>query len=130
LLSPFGRLRLAALAVMLFAAKPILAQPAGDADAGRDAFAAQCKVCHGGAVAPSLRGVVGRPIASVADFPAYSDALKKHAGETWTEDGLSTFLKDPGAFAPGTRMMMAVPDDQARADIVAYLKALAAPKPD
>ena len=109
-------------------APPPAAPPPGDEEAGREAFAAQCRVCHAGAIAPALRGVVGRPIASVADFGGYSEGLKRHASETWTEASLDAFLKAPADFAPGTRMLMAVPDDKARADIVAYLKALAAPE--
>ncbi len=100
------------------------ALPPGDEEAGAELYAAQCKGCHTVSIAPSLRGVADRPIASEADFHGYSDALKAKSGETWTVENLDAFLKSPPTFAPGTRMVMAVPDAQARADIIAYIRSL------
>ena len=71
---------------------PSWSQPFGKAEqaAGRKLFNDHCVVCHvrmpGKRFGPSLKGVVGRPAASVAGFP-YSDALKK-SGLVWTEDNL------------------------------------------
>lgn len=100
----------------------------GDAEAGAEIYAAQCKGCHTVSIAPTLRGVANRPIASVADFGGYSTALKARSGEAWTAKALDAFLTAPGTFAPGTRMVMAVPDAQARADLVAYLLSLPPPR--
>jgi cytochrome c len=73
------------------------------------------------AIAPGLRGVIGREIASVPGF-AYSPALQALEG-VWTEERLDAFLKSPGEFAPGTTMgAIAVPDDGERAALVRYLK--------
>jgi cytochrome c len=88
-----------------------------------------CQMCHnlakGGGVilGPPLYGVVGRTRASVPGF-AYSDAMKAKGG-TWTPQDIFTFIKDPQAFVPGTKMTFSgEPDPQKRADIVAYLDTL------
>lgn len=99
----------------------VTAAPALAAD-GAQLFAMQCKMCHaGGPMGPSLAGVAGGDIAS-KDF-AYSPALKAKQG-TWTDANLDAYLKSPAAFAPGTKMMMAVPSDENRAAVIAYLKTL------
>jgi cytochrome c len=107
-------------AALSLAATPVLA-----AD-GAQLFAMQCKMCHqpagSTAMAPSLAGVAGGPIAAKADFN-YSPALKNHGG-TWTDDNLNAFLKNPSAFAPGTKMMVSAPADENRAALVDYLKTL------
>lgn len=99
----------------------------GDAESGADIFAIDCRTCHGGMIAPALRGVVGRPIASLSSYAGYSDALKAKGGETWTETNLDTFLTAPGEFAPGTLMIKTLPEATMRADVIAYLKSLPAP---
>ena len=99
----------------------------GDPAAGKRA-AAICASCHtfaqGGAnlAGPNLWGVAGRDIAS-AEGVTYSDALSGIAG-TWTPEALDAFLADPQAFAPGSAMMIALPRNQQRADVVAYLQTL------
>lgn len=100
------------------------ASPAFAADGGK-LFALQCKSCHGAAsspAGPALAGVAGAPIAGRKDY-AYSTGLKAKAG-TWTDANLDAFLKAPAAFAPGTRMMTAVPSAEARAALIAHLKTL------
>ncbi len=99
---------------------------AQDAAAGKAAFIGRCGACHqvdtakSGPIAPSLKGVAGRKIASLADFN-YSDALKAKSGR-WTSAELETFLASPMKAVPGTKMMMAVPNAADRANLVAYLK--------
>lgn len=104
------------------------AQMVGDEEAGAEIYAAQCKGCHTVSIAPTLRGVADRPIASVAGFAGYSDALKGKAGQTWTAENLDAFLTAPAAFAPGTRMVMSIGDTQARADVIAYIRSLPPPR--
>jgi cytochrome c len=99
----------------------------GDADAGAELYSSVCKECHGVSIAPSLRGVVGRPIASV-EFFDYSDALMAKKSMTWTEANLNAFLSSPAEFAPGTQMTKSIDDAQTRADIIAYLATLPPPK--
>ena len=109
--------RLAA-AALLFA---LAAGPALAAD-GAQLFNMQCKMCHaGGPMGPALNGVAGAPIASKTY--AYSAGLKAKGG-TWTDANLDAFLKAPSAFAPGTKMMVAVPNAENRAAIIGYLKTL------
>jgi cytochrome c len=88
-----------------------------------------CQACHNfekGApakVGPPLYGVVGRPVASIAGF-AYSDVLKGMGGD-WTYDKIFSFIKNPKAMEPGTKMSYpGEPDAKKRADILAYLKTL------
>lgn len=109
---------LALPAVLAFAA------PAGAAE-GERLFNLQCKSCHGAKstpMGPTLSGVFGADIAGRADF-SYSAGLKAKEG-TWTAQALDSYLAKPMAFAPGTRMMVAVPAATSRAEIIDYLKTL------
>jgi cytochrome c len=99
----------------------------GDPDAGAEIYSSVCKECHGVSLAPTLRGVVGRPIASVKSFD-YSDALEVKKAMAWTEANLDAFLSSPDDFAPGTQMNKKVADPQSRADVIAYLATLPPPK--
>lgn len=100
----------------------------GDADAGAEIYATDCRGCHAVSIAPTLRGVLNRPIASAAGFAGYSEALKAKSPETWTEASLDAFLTAPQTFAPGTLMVKATPDAQQRADLIAYLASLPPPR--
>jgi cytochrome c len=67
-----------------------------------------CLRCHSfgsstpTSTAPSLLHVYGRPVASDA-FANYSDALKSKGG-SWNDENLSSFLRNPNSYAPGTQM--------------------------
>ncbi len=92
---------------------------------GAETFNTHCGDCHtltgeSGMVAPSLKGVVGRKIASLSDFQ-YSDALKAKGG-AWTEANLDAFLANPKAFAPGTTMFGGAPEPADRKAIIEFLK--------
>jgi cytochrome c len=93
---------------------------------GEQVFNDKCGDCHTleatpGATAPPLKGVVGRKIASIADF-SYSDALKAKAGGTWTEAALDAYLANPQAFAPGNVMFGGASDPTDRKAVIDYLK--------
>ena len=101
---------------------------AGDAAKG-EKLTKKCTACHsfdkGGKnkIGPNLYGILGRDVASVADF-AYSDALKGLGGK-WGYQELSEFIKKPKKYAPGTKMVFAglkKPED--RANLIAYLRSL------
>jgi cytochrome c len=98
-----------------------------DPAAGEKVFG-KCKACHKvdgtNGTGPHLNGVVGRAHASVPDF-GYSDAMKATGGETWTPDVLNTFLTNPKAYVPGTKMSFAgLPKVEDRANVIAYLATL------
>jgi cytochrome c len=101
----------------------------GDANAGAELFDSVCEECHGAAAtAPTLRGIIGRPAASVESFDGYSDALRAKKSLIWTPENLNLFLKSPKDFVPGTLMYKTVPDEKDRADIIAYLASLPPPR--
>ena len=98
----------------------------GDATRGRAVFA-RCAACHSvsagqNGVGPSLHGVFGRAAGGVAGF-GYSAALKA-SGKTWDVASLDHFIEAPSMDVAGTRMMFVLTDDQARADVIAYLSTL------
>jgi cytochrome c2 len=87
----------------------------------------QCIVCHTlseretVSVAPSLRGIVGRPVAAAEGF-AYSEAMAGFGGR-WSEDRLDRFLANPAATIPGTTMAFEGIDDAGeRRQIIGLLK--------
>jgi cytochrome c len=116
-----------ALALALAAAFAVAAAvPAAAAD-GQALFNAQCKSCHtvngtSSPAGPTLKGAVGRRIASASGF-TYSAGLKARTG-TWTDASLDAYLANPSGFAPGTRMFARVAQSEARAAIIEYLKTL------
>ena len=129
---------IAALAILgLAIAVAWLVQPTADPMAGADPglvargqdVARACEVCHAIApgsaprIGPSLRGIVGRPVAGV-DGHGYSPAMRA-AGGTWTVGRLDAFLTDPRRYLPGTSMAYAgLRDDADRAALIAYLETL------
>lgn len=97
---------------------------AQDVAAGKKVFA-QCAACHSldgsPGVGPSLKGVLGRQVGSLAGF-RFSRALKS-AGKTWDEALLKAYVSNPQAAFPGNVMPfsgLASPQDAA--DLVAFLK--------
>jgi cytochrome c len=117
---------LAAIAALLLGSLPSLA--AGDAAAGKQAFATTCGACHStepgvNKLGPSLAGVVGRKSGAVPGYN-FSPALTA-ANITWDEQTLDKFLEKPSADVHGTKMIVSVPNAEHRSDIIAYLKTLA-----
>ena len=109
----------------------ILAVPASaqNAERGKQVFE-QCSACHSLAtgqngLGPHLNGLFGRQSASVGDY-VYSPPLRR-ANVVWTPELLDNFLTDPqsGAFRGNKMPFAGLPDGQARADLIAYLKAAA-----
>jgi cytochrome c len=100
------------------------------------AQAKACLACHvfdkGGPnkTGPDLWDVVERPIASHEGF-SYSDDMKTPSGDKWTYENLNKFITNPKGFVPKTKMTFGgIKRDQARADLLAFLKTLSDnPKP-
>ena len=118
-------LKIAAIAasVAFVGAVPALAE--GDAVAGKAVFN-QCKACHQvgpeakNGVGPVLNGIVGR---KAGEFPGYnySDA-NKNSGLTWDEATLRSYLPDPKAKVPGTKMIFpGIKREKQLDDLMAYL---------
>jgi cytochrome c len=121
---------LATLALISLGSVAPAAEPKADAEAGKAIFSQRCGICHavstepGGPVAgPLMVGIIGRKAGSVPGFAMYSEALKK-SGITWSVKTLDDFLIMPMQKVPGTVMPMMLPDDQERADVVAYITTL------
>jgi len=108
-----------------------------DRSHGEQMAEAMCGMCHnfekggGATVGPALWGVAGTHVADIKDY-TFSPALLAHKDESWSDDTLSSWLKSPAGYAPGTRMGFGgIDSDKDRADIVAYLDSLSdkAPAP-
>lgn len=104
-------------------------QPSGDPARGAALFP-QCAACHSVApglhlTGPSLATIWGHRSATVGRFGRYSAALKR-AGVTWDAATLDRWLARPEAVVADTTMTFpGVADARQRADLIAYLKAVA-----
>ena len=105
----------------------------GDAALGKDVFK-KCMACHDAVteknkVGPHLVGIIGRKAGAAAGYK-YSKALiaKGEEGFLWSEEQISTYLKNPKDFIPGIKMAFSgLKDDADISNLIAYLKA--DPKP-
>ena len=117
--------RIAAVSFVLLLASPVLGAER-DASQGARAFRA-CAACHSlesgrNMTGPSLAGVWHRKAGTAPAFTRYSEVMKR-SDVTWDEKTLDAYLKDPAGFMPGNHMTFpGIPDDETRADIVAFLK--------
>lgn len=122
-------------------ARPRGAEPVDALLASADAAAGQltasaCAICHEltkrpeqARQGPPLWDIVGRPKAGIAGFE-YSEALRTMGGR-WTYEDLNSYLANPRAFVPGTKMeLRGIAEPRQRAALIAYLRSLSdAPKP-
>jgi glucose/arabinose dehydrogenase/cytochrome c2 len=113
-------------ATWVLAAAPALGL---DATAGKSIFRERCSVCHtaesgdnGGAQGPSLIGIMGRAAASAPQF-SYTAALRD-SKLTWNGATLKRFLAAPTTMVPGTSMVLAVPAETDRDNLVAYFQSV------
>jgi cytochrome c len=97
-----------------------------DVGAGKT-VSVKCEQCHDTSsaktvkIGPPLFGVVGRDRASIAGFD-YSAAMKAKGG-SWTYDELFKFVKEPGAYIPGTKMTFAgITSAKDRINLIAFLR--------
>ena len=99
---------------------------AQDAAAGEKVFVV-CRACHQIgetakiAIGPVLNGVIGRKAGTYAGY-SYS-AANKDSGLTWDEATFTTYIKNPRATVPGTKMIfIGITDEQKIKDLIAFLK--------
>lgn len=99
-----------------------------DAAKGEATFK-KCASCHtitpGGAngIGPNLHEILGDGVAQGRGGFAFSDALKTHGGK-WDWATMDAWLKNPKAFAPGTKMSFAgIGDAAERANLLVYMNA-------
>ena len=102
---------------------------AADANAGKTYFHQQCALCHsaqpgdnGGAQGPNLDGLFGRHSASDSQF-GYTKAMQT-ANLTWDAATLDRFLTSPTTVVPGSAMVVPIPKDTDRANVIAYFQAV------
>jgi len=114
-----------ALAVLLCATPALGA----NANAGKKTFRQQCALCHsaqpgdnGGAQGPNLNGVFGRQAASDPQF-GYTKALRA-SNLTWDAATLDRFLESPTTVVPGSAMVIAIPKQEDRANVIAYFQSV------
>jgi len=127
-------MRAAALALGLLmigtASNGVLAEP--DPARGQQVFGRSCVACHSlepdkNMTGPSLAGLWGRKAGGLASFNRYSPAIKS-AEVVWDDQTLDRWLTDPKRFIPGNLMLFpGVQDEQARADLMTFLKQAAQP---
>lgn len=116
--------------VGLFAAS---AARADDADPGHAQFLKSCGTCHtvdkGAEIrqGPNLGTVFGRKAGTLAEFPTYSDGLKKAGadGLVWNEETLDKWMTSPQAVVADATMFYSQADGEKRKIIIGYLKSLA-----
>jgi cytochrome c len=100
----------------------------GDPQRGAGVFQ-QCAACHSitpgeQMTGPSLAKVWHRKAGTEQGFRRYSEAMQ-HANVVWNETTLDKWLANPDEFMPGTTMTFpGLREARARADVIAYLKAV------
>ncbi len=102
-----------------------LAWAQGSAKKGADTFAEECGDCHSAQgknkKGPSLIGVLGRKAGTVADYAAYSDAMKD-SGIVWSSEKLDAYITQPKKLVSGGKMKYdGLPEAKARADVIAFV---------
>lgn len=123
-----SRFTRAAFAVIYVLPAFAFAQPAGNSQRGAQVFGGACAACHSleagrNLTGPSLAHLMGRKAGSLDSFARYSAALKQ-SGIVWDGATLDPWLRNPAAAVPGNFMaFQGLPDDRARGDLLAYLRA-------
>ncbi|WP_226623566.1 c-type cytochrome [Alloyangia pacifica] len=104
----------------LLAGGPLSAQ---DAAEGETVFQRRCAACHtldgSNRVGPSLQGLVGREAGTAEGF-RYSGAMAE-SGLIWEPETLVQYLENPRDMVPGTRMVLRLPDEEDRRNVVEFL---------
>ena len=114
-----------ALSFLILIGSSVIAA-AQDPKAGKGVWN-KCRACHQvgeGAknmVGPVLNGVIGRKAGTVEGYN-YSEA-NKNSGIVWDEETFRTYIKNPRATIPRTKMVFAgLKDEKDIDDLLAYLE--------
>ena len=99
----------------------------GDPAKGEADFKDKCAACHsvgtrvkGGDIGPDLQTAYGRQAGSLEGY-AYSSSMAKQP-QTWDMSSLESFLSNPQAYVPGTKMSAPGVESQAeRLEIIGFL---------
>jgi cytochrome c len=112
------------VAALMAVAFPTAAS-AQDLENGKTVFN-KCRTCHQvgetarNAIGPVLNGLIGRKAGTIPGY-VYSEA-NKTSGLTWDEATFKSYIKDPKAKIPGTKMAFPGLTEQADInDIWAYI---------
>ncbi len=124
-----GLIAAAVMAMTAMSGSQALMAAEGDAVKGERVFK-RCMACHSlepgkkKPTGPNLHGVVGRQAGLDPDY-RYSKAMKDAGagGLVWTEDALFEYLADPRGYVPSSKMILKLPKEQDRLDVIAHLKA-------
>ena len=105
----------------------VVSQTTPQAAATPPAAFAVCGSCHAvtpgrNGVGPSLAGIWGRKAGSAPGY-AYSSALKT-SGIEWNAQTLDTWLQGPIKMVPGTKMVIGLPNPEARKAVIEYIETL------
>lgn len=104
-------------------------EAAASVQRGLAIYTAKCSACHSvdeHRVGPAHAGVFGRRAGKAKDYE-YSEALLK-SKVVWNKNTLNAWLTDPEKLIAGQRMGYRLSLPAERADVVAYLATLSAPK--
>lgn len=109
-----------------------VAVPAGVQAAAPPPAFAVCSSCHAvvpgrSGSGPNLAGVYGRKAGTLPGYP-YSAALKG-SGIVWDRERLDRWLEAPMTMVPGTKMVLGIPNPEARRSVIDYLETLTPPQP-
>ena len=110
----------------------VRAEETVDLAAAAQQFLNSCGVCHTVEPkaeirqGPNLATAFGRTAGTLAEFPPFTDAMKKAGagGLVWNEETLDKWIANAAEFVPGSSMPYSQPDAEKRKLIVAYLKSL------
>ncbi|MDE8653017.1 c-type cytochrome [Novosphingobium album (ex Liu et al. 2023)] len=95
--------------------------------AGPPAAFFQCASCHSvepgrNGIGPTLFGIVGSKAGEVPGY-AFSEPLAR-SGIVWDRATLDQWLQGPMKMVPGTKMVISVPNPEARKAVIDYLETL------
>lgn len=115
------------------AVQPAISQELSAEQKGKKLYR-RCVSCHSikkdgrHGVGPNLWNIYAKPATSKPGY-RYSTALKE-AGLIWNDAELDEYLKNPAQMVPGSRMVVTLPKETDRANVIAYIKTMREAQPE